>query len=314
MIGDEIASRTGGARKAAADERGPAGGAALVVTRYGKSCLIERPDGSRAEARFRRDARDVVCGDRVILEETDDRPVITAVLPRDNEFPRADRRGERQVIAANLDRVVVVVAPEPAPTRDLLSRYLVACENVGVAAALCLNKVDRLADGAGDALAAQVACYEVLGYPVVRACAKRDDGVAALRELIRAGIHILVGQSGVGKSSLIDRLLPDRELETSALSRTTGKGRHTTTRTTLYHLPGGGAIMDSPGVWEYGIWAMTPQEIAAGFREFRPYLGACRFSDCTHRTEPACALRAAVDAGAVEAGRYESYLRVVRTT
>ena len=295
------------------DDRSDAPSTGLVLARYGRSCLIETADGARSEAKLRKRARAAVCGDRVVLEATNDGAVVADVLPRRNEFPRADRQGRKQVIAANLDRVVVVIAPQPEPTRDLVNRYLVACHAVGVDAAVCLNKTDRISDDQQNDFEELAHVLSKLGYPFIRTCAKQEDGIEALETLVREGVHILVGQSGVGKSSLVDRLLPDRELVTSALSKTTGKGRHTTTRTTLYDLPGGGRIMDSPGVWEYGIWKMTPHEIAEGFPEFGEAAQHCRFANCTHCVEPGCGVRAAAEEGRIAMSRFESFQRIVRS-
>lgn len=284
---------------------------AQVIACYGARCRVSLGRDRTREAAVRKRAGRPVCGDLVRLEETPETLVVSEILPRRNEFPRADRRGRKQVIAANLDRVIVVVAPEPAPTRDLINRYLVACENVEVPAAICVNKRDRIDPARTAFWEAQAACYRALGYPFIYACAKEEDGLDELLALLRQGTHILAGQSGVGKSSLVGRLLPDVSLETGELSRATGKGRHTTSRTTLYELPGGGQLMDSPGVWEYGIWKMAPEDVAAGFREFSRYLGTCRFADCSHRVEPGCAVAAAAEAGEIDPGRLASYRRIV---
>jgi ribosome biogenesis GTPase len=153
--------------------------------------------------------------------------------------------------------------------------------------------------------------YETLGYSVLYTSCKGEPGVAALGPAVRGVTSILVGQSGVGKSSLIGRLVPDREIQTGALSRVTGKGTHTTTTTILYDLPGGGHLVDSPGVWEYGLWEVDPATVAAGFREFRPWLGACRFNDCRHDSEPGCAIKQAVQDGEIAPWRHENYLRLL---
>jgi ribosome biogenesis GTPase len=153
--------------------------------------------------------------------------------------------------------------------------------------------------------------YRQLGYSVIRTSCKTDPGVDALIPLLQAKTSILVGQSGVGKSSLIRQILPDLEIQTGALSHSTGKGRHTTTTTMLYELPGNGRLIDSPGVWEYGLWRLAPDEIARGFVEFRPHLGHCRFNDCLHRSEPGCAVKQACENGQIERWRYESYCRIL---
>jgi ribosome biogenesis GTPase len=237
---------------------------------------------------------------------------VDAIAPRRNAFKRADARGRAQIIAANLDRVVITLAVEPAPSRDLLDRYLVAVHSLDLEPIIALNKVELLAGqvAAPDALR-RLPHYEALGYTVVRTSCKGDPGVGALVPAVRGVTSILVGQSGVGKSSLIGRLVPDREIQTGALSRVTGKGTHTTTTTMLYDLPDGGHLVDSPGVWEYGLWEVEPETIAAGFREFRPWLGACRFNDCRHDSEPGCAIKQAVAEGDIAPWRHENYLRLL---
>ena len=282
---------------------------ARVVAAFGAECLVERQPAVAEQASVRKRAGRPVCGDYVQTVTTPQTLVVEEIEPRRNEFARADRRGRQQVIAANLDHVVIVVAPRPEPTRDLINRYLVACESLGIPAAICVNKRDLVTDPA--AWDRRMTLYRELGYDFVYASAKAPDGLDDLLDILHAGTNILVGQSGVGKSSIIDRLLPDRQLETGDISTMTGKGRHTTTTTTLYHLPGGGELIDSPGVWEYGIWTMDVREIAAGFREFDQYAGQCRFADCSHRVEPGCAIEAGVVAGDIHGERLASYRRIV---
>ena len=153
--------------------------------------------------------------------------------------------------------------------------------------------------------------YRALGYAVVETSCEGPPGTEALPTVLDGRVNILVGQSGVGKSSLANALLADLKLQTRELSRVTGKGTHTTTTTVMYALPCGGRLIDSPGVWEYGLWDMTAQELAAGFVEFRALNGRCRFNDCRHSGEPGCAVRSAAERGEVLAWRYESYLRLL---
>jgi ribosome biogenesis GTPase len=289
--------------------------AALVLVSYGSHGVVELRGGERQACKFRRSVGRPLCGDRVRIEQADDTSaVITEILPRDNEFVRASARGYKQPIAANLDQVLVVVAPVPEPSRDLLERYLVAVHSLGIRPLIVLNKVECLATTAlaSDSPLLRLQQYRELDYVVVETSCKGPPGIQALPPVLEQKTSILVGQSGVGKSSLANALLPDLELQTGALSRVTGKGTHTTTTTVMYSLPCGGRLIDSPGVWEYGLWEMSQQEIARGFLEFESYSGHCRFNDCRHASEPGCAIQAAVAAGKIHAWRYESYLRLLQ--
>ena len=153
--------------------------------------------------------------------------------------------------------------------------------------------------------------YEALGYTVIRTSCKTAPGIAGLQSILKDKTSILVGQSGVGKSSLINQLIPDLHIQTGELSNATGKGTHTTTSTILYQLTDGGYLIDSPGVWEYGIWKFEDRELASGFIEFEPWLGQCRFNNCLHASEPACAIKQAVADESIRDWRYQSYLRLL---
>jgi ribosome biogenesis GTPase len=300
---------------------------ALVLVAYGNSGVVELAGGERLVCKFRRSVGRPYCGDRVEVERADgDSLVVTALLPRANEFVRAGPRGQKQAIAANLDQALIVVAPTPEPSRDLLERYLVAVHSLGIRPLIVLNKAEQLPDasappggpngGPGRGLAPdsplrRLAEYPELGYPVLHASCKGPPGIGALAQLLAAQTSILVGQSGVGKSSLANALLPDLGLQIGELSRVTGKGTHTTTTTIMYTLPARGRLIDSPGVWEYGLWTMTQTELADGFVEFGSYQGQCRFNDCRHAGEPGCAIRDAVDTGAIREWRYQSYRRLL---
>jgi len=240
--------------------------------------------------------------------------VVEAILPRKNYFVRADERQRQQIVAANLDKVLIVVAAEPLPSRDLMERYLLAVHSLGIEPVIVLNKTDIQCPANDPANGARVLehmpDYQALGYQVIQTSCKSAPGIEQLLPVLQNRTSILVGQSGVGKSSLINRLLPDINIQTGALSHATGKGTHTTTSTTLYEFTGGGYLIDSPGVWEYGIWKLDPFELASGFIEFQPYLGECRFNNCAHASEPDCAIKAAVADGHILQWRYESYLRL----
>ena len=175
---------------------------------------------------------------------------------------------------------------------------------------LVLNKTDLLPETGGD-LRTLLARYRAIGYRVVAASTQQEGGLDALHACLTERTSVFVGQSGVGKSSLIDRLLPDMQLRVGALSADSRKGTHTTTTATLYHLPAGGELIDSPGIREFGLGHLEEHQVAQGFIEFQPYLGHCRFRDCRHRQEPGCALRDAVERGDILASRFDSYRHIV---
>ena len=289
---------------------------ALVLVSYGGHGVVLLPGGERKPCKFRRNVGRPYCGDRVEVAEADgDSLVVEAILPRKNNFVRADDRGRQQVIAANLDQVLIVVATRPLPSRDLMERYLLAVHSLGIEPVIVYNKTDLAVTAdetaAGARVLAHMPDYEALGYTVIKTSCKTEPGIAGLHGLLRNRTSILVGQSGVGKSSLINQLLPDMDIQTGALSTATGKGTHTTTSTMLYEIPGGGYLIDSPGVWEFGIWKLDNQQLESGFIEFKPWLGQCRFNNCIHATEPGCAVKQAVDQGRIRDWRYQSYLRLL---
>ncbi len=238
---------------------------------------------------------------------------ITAIAPRSSVLSRREpggRHGER-VLAANIDQVLVVFAiasPEPHPR--MIDRFLVICEANDLRAHLVLNKVDLAAgDAAVDALAAP---YVAAGYPVHRTSVKRGDGLEEMRRELHGRVTAVTGPSGVGKSSLLNALHPELGLRTQEISASVNKGRHTTVGAKLIALPDGdeGYLVDTPGLREVGMWGLQVAALDQCFPEFAPYLGECRFQDCTHDAEPGCAVRAAVEAGAVEPSRHESYLKL----
>jgi len=293
-----------------------AGSEALVLVSYGGQGVVLLPDGERKRCKFRRKVGRPFCGDRVLVGRADDVSlVVDSILPRDNYFVRADERQRQHIIAANLDQVLIVVAAAPLPSRDLMERYILAVHSLGIEPIIVLNKTDlEVAEGetaAGAKVLEHMPDYEALGYTVIRTSCKTAPGITGLQSVLKDRTSILVGQSGVGKSSLINQLLPDLDIQTGALSTATGKGTHTTTSTMLYQFTGGGYLIDSPGVWEYGIWKLDNDELAAGFIEFKPWLGKCRFNDCVHNTEPDCAIKQAVTDGLIREWRYQSYLRLL---
>ena len=258
----------------------------------------------------------VVVGDRVTLTQIDaGTGVIESVAPRRSRFSRRQPgpRGawKEDLLAANVDQLVAVFAcADPAPHPRMVDRFLVIAEQNEIDAVLVANKVDLCGL---DTARATFEAYDVIGYPVIYASARTGHGVDALRDRLARRVSVIAGPSGVGKSSLLNAVHPGLRLNTGDVSTAIHKGRHTTTAAELLPLDGpmGGHVADTPGLREIGLWQIPPDELAWGFPEFRPYLGACRFTDCAHGPEPGCAVTSAVAAGAVSAARHDSYRRLL---
>ena len=280
-----------------------------VTASWGHRSRVETEDGALEAVTKGRKLRPV-CGDRVRVEPAQDSgPArIVAIEERSNTLTRPDSRGRTQVLAANIDRLVVVVATRPEPDPYMLDRYLASAELMGVGALIAFNKAElREADAL---IASLLPEYRALGYPCLQVSVKAEQ-LDPLRDALHEGISILVGQSGVGKSSILNRLVPDAEREVGDISSSSEEGRHTTTASMLFHLPGGGALIDSPGVRDYAPGTLEAADVARGFREIWEVSGACRFNDCRHRQEPACAVRQAVETGAISERRLKSYHRML---
>lgn len=287
----------------------------LVIAHYGAQLDIEPLDGSEEPVMRcyqRAHLGEVVVGDRVVWRGGDTQGVIEAVEPRRSLLMRPGFGGQLKPVAANIDLIVLVIAPEPEPFANLIDRYLVAAEHTGIDILLLLNKHDLL-DGhdAAETLTALLESYRSIGYPVLAASSQQKHGLDALRNALQDRTAVFVGQSGVGKSSLINALIPGLEAAVGALSTAAAKGRHTTTTARLYHAPFGTDIIDSPGIREFSLEHLDADSIAAGFREFRPWLGQCEFRDCRHRDEPRCALHDAVARGDISPDRLQSFASII---
>ncbi len=261
----------------------------------------------------------VAIGDVVrFVDAGESRGMITEILPRRNKLSRpATTPGQRvfeQVIVANADQVVpVFAAASPTPKWALLDRYLVAAEAAGLPALICITKTDLA--GQDTELEAAIAEYRRIGYRVQLVSAVTGEGLDEIKRSLQERVSVLVGKSGVGKSSLLNAIQPDLGLRVKAISRGKGgKGMHTTTRLEMFRLDGGGAIVDTPGIREFGLWDVDEEDVALFFPEMRPLVGRCKFGlDCRHDEEPGCAIRKAVMRGEISPYRYQSYLKLRAT-
>lgn len=278
-------------------------GSGRVIAAFGRRFLVETAEGTTIECVTRGKRGGVACGDRVAFAATGPgEGVIESVADRSSLLYRSDQFREK-LIAANLTQAAVVLAPVPSWHEVLLTRCLVAAESQHLNILVILNKSD-LGEPFARALAA-LALYERLGYTVVPLCAKRD--VEPLRRHLHRQVTVLVGQSGMGKSSIVNALTPEAAAETAEVSSALDSGRHTTTHARLYHLDGESALIDSPGMQEFGLKHVPAREIPHAFPEMRPFIGRCRFHNCRHLHEPGCAVQQAVAGGAVDERRYAQY-------
>lgn len=287
---------------------------ATVIATFSRRMRLRLANGDQVDARIKGKRIRPVCGDRVQAEPIDNESdwLITAIAKRDNELTRPNMRGQVEVLAANLDYLVVVAAAEPKADWYIVDRYLCAAELMRIAAAVVYNKIDLESDALSTT--AELASYADVGYDVVRCSASLRKGIDKLACLLKGRCAIIVGQSGVGKSSIINQLVGDAKQRTSAISNKTGEGRHTTVNSVLISLPNGGSVIDSPGVRDYAPALESSAVAAQGFKEITKAAQHCKFANCRHLREPGCAVKAGVEDGTIVERRYQSYRRVMNLT
>jgi len=287
---------------------------ALVIATFSRRMRLRLADGTEVDARIKGKLLRPVCGDRVSAEAIpgESEWLITDIHERDNVLGRPNLRGKTEILAANVELLVVVAARAPPPDWFIVDRYLSAAASMNVPAVVIFNKTDmQVRDTSSDI---ELSDYSRMGYPTLSCSAKTGAGIDAIQEVLAGRLAIIVGQSGVGKSSIINRLIGGEQQRTAAISHKTGEGRHTTVNSMMLTLPGGGEVIDSPGVRDYAPALESTGHVMHGFREIDQASQNCRFANCRHLREPGCAVKDAVDNDAISPRRYESYRRLLALT
>jgi len=282
----------------------------IIVAAHGRHYLADVA-GEFLQCVTRGKKTNVAVGDIVHLQRTsNDQAVIEKIAERTTLLYRSDQY-KSKLLAANITRLFIVIATEPSFADDLVSRALVACEAAGIEPHLILNKVDI--ESNLPRARERASLYTNLGYALHEVSAKThpDETVATLRPLLQDQSSILIGQSGMGKSSLVNLLVPDADIAVREISEALDTGKHTTTFTRLYQLPGGGTLIDSPGFQEFGLYHLTEGMLERAFVEFKPYLGGCKYYNCRHLAEPQCAVLQAVADGKIAQLRHDLYAQLL---
>lgn len=289
----------------------------LIISRFGKHAEIEAQDGATYRCNIRRTLTSLVTGDRVIwrASTTGQTGIVEAVHERRSVLTRPDFYDGVKPIAANIDQIVIVSAILPELSLNIIDRYLVACETLHIEPLIALNKVDLLSDADRSFVDGLMQIYRDIGYKVFNISSYTGEGLSELAEELIDKTTIFAGQSGVGKSSLLNKLLAENQVNINVgeVSSTSGLGQHTTTASRLYHFPNGGNVIDSPGIREFGLWHLEPDQVTHGFIEFRDYIGHCKFRDCKHLDDPGCAIREAVEEGKIAEERFDNYHRILES-
>lgn len=285
----------------------------LVVSYFGNRIAVETDEGQVFQCHLKRNQALPVVGDRVIWErEGDDSGTIKAILPRRSCLYREGTKKEQKVIAANIDYLVIVMGPPPIFSEYLLDHYLIAAELLNIAPLIVLNKIDLLNNDQKAEIEVRLEPYKEVPYPIMLTSIYYQETLNHLASCLKNKTSVLMGPSGVGKSSLISLLSIVREsLRIQAVS-TKGAGKHTTTATCLYHLHGGGHLIDSPGVREFNLWRVTEEEVLKGFKEFEQFASDCKFRDCKHLSEPHCAVQEAVSRHQISQKRHAHYQMLMK--
>ena len=279
----------------------------LVIAHLGQGIAVEY-DQKIILCQTLRRLDTIAVGDKVLWSlSSSDQGRIEEILPRRSLLERPSRNGKTRPVAANIDTVFIVFAVEPNCDFLLIDQYLAVCENRNIDVALVLNKTDLPQTAI---IEKELLDYKKLGYPLYRVSALGSSNIDELKNVLKGQVSMLAGQSGVGKSSLTNAIIPDKDIKTNTVSATTKHGRHTTTATTLYHLTDGGYLIDSPGVAIFGLAGLSEHQLAYGYREFQTHIDNCQFNDCRHLKDKGCAVVTAVDNRDISKTRYDRFLKL----
>lgn len=282
----------------------------LVISHHGGKIVVEMTAQQLAECSVKSNLGSIVCGDRVVLEQTtDDNYRVLAIKPRENLLQRIDGFGQTKSVAANITQLLICLAVKPEPNFYLLDQYLLSAEQQDIEPVIVLNKIDLLDNGQSDPFGLQ-GIYANIGYRVITISVKTGRGLDELRSLFDENTSLLSGVSGVGKSSITAALLPEINIKIADISEANEEGRHTTRTSRLYHLPNDGHLIDTPGVRGFNPLLDGSQPVSVGFREIAEYGQNCRFANCRHINEPGCTVIKAVDSGEIADSRYQHFLRM----
>jgi ribosome biogenesis GTPase len=281
----------------------------LVITRFSKHVEIETEQGKRIRCSIRPNLDTLVAGDRIIWQpEGVNHGVVVSLYPRASILARPTAKGLKKPVAANITQIIIVIAPKPEISWPLLDSYLIMAETLKLHAIILLNKTDLPCDIIKNKL---IDDYQKLSYPILFLSKTLPDSFEELKQVLNHQVSVFVGQSGVGKSSLISGILPhEQNIATGDISNISELGKHTTSNSRYYHLPSGGALIDSPGVREFNLWDMEPSAIAHGYKEFAQHISRCKFRNCTHLNTPHCGLIEALKKGEISPNRYDNFIKL----
>ncbi len=281
----------------------------LVLSRFSRHVEIEDEQGRKIRCSIRPNLETLVAGDKVIWQqEGTNQGVVVSMQPRTSVLARPTEKGLAKPVAANISQLIIVVAPKPEISWPLLDSYLIMAEMLCLPAIILLNKVDLPCEAIKNQLYSD---YQALGYPIVMLSQDDNERLAHFQHILNDQLSVFVGQSGVGKSSIISALLPHEEsIATGSISTISELGKHTTSNSRYYHITCGGALIDSPGVREFSLWNVNASAIAKGYKEFSPYITQCKFRNCTHINTPYCALITAVNENKISTQRYNNFVKL----